>query len=268
MSPMEPSKYISKKVSAVRHMHICRGLHNHFKQQLTPQLFLILTGIKKCQGNSRKHLPIKIQLLGKIKHVLSKEPSYFNTTWWAMCCLAFFGFLQVGEFTIPTESSYSASHHLCLQDISVDSRTNPHLLQLFLKQSKTDPFRHGAKVYIGATDTTICPIRAVLAYLAKRSSCPGPLFITEEGKGWTSSMFLQDIMDALQLNKHHYNTLYRSSNIGIISKHLRHPYSETGPPEKQCFSMLHQASAHWASKAHWQWGLVKDLCRPRKYLTL
>jgi len=91
-----------------------------------------------------------------------------------MCCLAFFRFLRVGEFTIPTESSYSPSHHLSLQDISVDSRTNPCLLQLLLKQSKTDPFRHGAKVYIGAMDTTICPIRAVLAYLAKRSSRPGP----------------------------------------------------------------------------------------------
>ena len=187
-------------LSAVRHLHICRGLHNHFKQQLTPRLLLILKGIKKRQGNGssqRKCLPITIQLLGKIRHVLSKEPSYFNTTLWAMCCLAFFGFLRVGEFTIPTESSYSPSHHLSLQDISVDSRTNPCLLQLLLKQSKTDPFRHGAKVYIGAMDTTICPIRAVLAYLAKRSSCPGPLFITEDGKGWTSSMFraaLHDIM--------------------------------------------------------------------------
>ena len=135
-----------------------------------------------------------------------------------MCCLAFFRFLRVGEFTIPTESSYSPSHHLSLQDISVDSRTNPHLLQLLLKQSKTDPFRHGAKVYIGATDTTICPIRAVLVYLAKGNSRPGPLFITEEGKGWTSSMFraaLQDIMEALQLNKYHYNT--HSFHIGAAT---------------------------------------------------
>ena len=126
-----------------------------------------------------------------------------------MCCLAFFSFLRVSEFTIPTEGSYDPSCHLSLQDIAVDSRSKPRLLQLFLKQSKTDPFKHGTKVYISATDTVIYPVKVVLSYLGRRSSHPGPLFITEEGKGWTNAMFhatLQRVVEALKLNKCNYNT--------------------------------------------------------------
>ena len=166
-------------LSAVRHLHICKGLHGHFSQQLTPRLHLILRGIKKRQADvhsRRKRLPITTQLLGKIKHFLSKQPTYDNTTLWAMCCLAFFGFLRVSEFTIPSKGSYNSSRHLSLQDVTVDNRTKPRLLQLFLKQSKTDPFKQVAQVYVGATDTTICPVKAVLSYLARRNSRPGPSF--------------------------------------------------------------------------------------------
>jgi len=119
----------------------------------------------------------------------SNMPDYTNTTLWAMCCLAFFGFLRVSKLTIPTEGLYDSSHHLSLEDITVDSKRKPCVLQLLLKQSKTDPFKQGAKVYLGATGSTICPIMAVLLYLAKRSSQSSPLSITKEGKGWTSVMF-------------------------------------------------------------------------------
>jgi len=91
-----------------------------------------------------------------------KAPSYDNTTFWAMCFTAFFGFLQVSEITIPAGGSYEPSCHLSLCGVVVDNRANPHLLQLFLKRSKTDSFKQGVKVYMDATDSTICPIQAVL----------------------------------------------------------------------------------------------------------
>jgi len=84
-----------------------------------------------------------------------------------MCCLALFGFLRVSEFTIPGDSPYDPACHLSLNDIVVDSRANPRLLQLLLKQSKTDPFKQGAKVHLGATDSPVCPVKAVLSYLQK-----------------------------------------------------------------------------------------------------
>ncbi|XP_065915627.1 uncharacterized protein [Dysidea avara] len=206
-------------LSVVKHLHICKGLHTHFSQQLTPRLLLILRGIKKRQADvhsKRKRLPITIQLLGKIRHLLSKQPTYDNTTLWVMCCLAF-GFLRVSEFTIPLEGSYDTSRHLSLQDVTVDNRAEPRLLQLILKQSKTDPFKQGAQVYIHSLhDYLSSQSSAILP--GKRSSHPGPLFITKEGKGWTNSMFCaahQSLMGELKLNRHHYNT--HSFRIGAAT---------------------------------------------------
>ena len=136
-------------------------------------------------NSTRTHLPVTVQMLHSIRSLLPKEiASYINITLWAMYCLAFFGFLRVSEFTIPTEGSYDPFCHLSLSDIAVDNRKNSHLLlQLFLKQSKTDPFKQGVQVYMGTTDSPVCPIRAILSYLGKRSRQPGLFFITKDGKG-------------------------------------------------------------------------------------
>ena len=125
-----------------------------------------------------------------------------------MCCLAFLGFLKVSEFTIPMKSSYDLSCHLSLEDIIINSRKKPRLLQLFLKQSKTDPSQHGLKVYVGTTDTTICPIKAIVSYLTRRNKQPGPLFITKKGQGWISAMFctaLKSLWTDFNLDKQPYN---------------------------------------------------------------
>ena len=139
---------------------------------------------------------------------------------------------------------------------AVDNRANPHLLQLFLKQSKTDPFKQGVKVYIGATDSTICPIQAVLSYLKQRSTKPGPLFITGEGKGWTRTMFsskLKCILHKLKLSQHSYNT--HSFQIGAAtSASTWCPHSKAWPLEKLHLQRVHQTSSQWACKA------VQDYC--------
>ena len=97
--------------------------------------------------------------------------------------MAFFGFLRVGEFTIPAQDAYDKASHLSLSDISVDKRDNPRLLRVIIKQSKTDPFCRGVNIYLGATDGPICPIVGIL--LAARGKQESPLFITEDGRGLT-----------------------------------------------------------------------------------
>ena len=57
-------------LSAVRHVHVLRGLHNSFSQQLTPRLQIILKGIKKHQAIShppRVRLPITIHILKRLE---------------------------------------------------------------------------------------------------------------------------------------------------------------------------------------------------------
>jgi len=83
---------------------------------------------------------------------------------WAACCLALFGFLRISEFTVPCHTDYDPSLHLSLQDISIDNRGNPCILKVNIKQSKTDPFQQGVQIYLGATDTPLCPILGMLPY--------------------------------------------------------------------------------------------------------
>ena len=142
-------------LAAVRHMHVSAGLFSFFDKQLTPRLQLTLKGIQKKQGITkppRIRLPITLQIMGSLKTLLAKQPgSYFNIMIWAACCLAFFGFLRVGEFTVPADNQYDDSCHLSFSSISIDSRVNPQQLKVMIKQSKTDPFRKGVSIFLGAT---------------------------------------------------------------------------------------------------------------------
>ena len=70
---------------------------------------------------------------------------------WAVCCLGFFAFLRVGEFTVPDDTSYDSGVHLSFGDIAIDDLNNPTVLQVSIKQSKTDPFRKGVTLYVGRT---------------------------------------------------------------------------------------------------------------------
>ena len=209
-------------LSAIRHMHVTSGKLQHFNQQLTPRLQQILKGIRKDQAATRPpkvRLPITLQILQDIKRLLSGKPqSYTNTMTWAACCLAFFGFLRVSEFTVPTQDQYDQSGHLSLGDISLDNRDNPRFLRVHIKQSKTDPFHRGVEIYLGATNDSICPLNGILPYLALRSKRDGPLFIFPDCRGLTCQSFssiLGDLLNELNVDSTHYNT--HSFRIGAAT---------------------------------------------------
>ena len=104
---------------------------------------------------------------------------------WAICCSAFFDFLRCREFTVPKETDYHHNVHLSYADVTVDFKSNPHMIHILIKQSKTDPFRKGVKLSLGRTDHVVCPVSAILAYLAVREAQPRPLFLTDHNKAVT-----------------------------------------------------------------------------------
>jgi len=87
------------------------------------------------------------------------------------------GFLWVGEMTVPTQHAYNDSIHLSLEDVTLDSRLTPTLVWLTIKQSKTDLFCKGALLCLGLSSSVVCPVKALLPYLALRGSEPGSLFV-------------------------------------------------------------------------------------------
>ena len=97
--------------------------------------------------------------------------------------MAFFGFLRVSGFTVPNQATYDPDTHLSPADISLDNKVNPSLIVVHIKQSKTDLFRKGITLYLGATNHPACLVAGILPYLALRGSQPGPLFLTKDGQG-------------------------------------------------------------------------------------
>ena len=77
---------------------------------------------------------------------------------WAAATLCFFGFMRVGGLTPLAVSLYDPEVHLCVVDIAVDSLRAPSIMNIMIKQSKTDPFRKGVCLAIGRTGTSLCPV--------------------------------------------------------------------------------------------------------------
>ena len=193
-------KTIKVYLSVVRHMHISAGMFSEFGQHFTPCLQLTLKGIQCSQALShppRPRLPITLQLLQNIYAQLSQQPQSCNNI--LTCC----------EFTTPSDTQYDKDCHLSIDDISINSRDNPQLLKVTLKQSKIDTFRVGVDLYLKATEATICPVRGLLPYLALRAHHKESLFILEDGKYLTRQRLctlLDSLLIKLRIDIHNYNT--------------------------------------------------------------
>ena len=82
-------------------------------------------------------------------------------------------------------------------DVSVDSRENPRIVSVTIKQSKTDPFRQGTVIYLGCTGNILCPVAAVLAYLVRRGPQQGPLFLFSDGTPLSRQRLVAKLRQAL-----------------------------------------------------------------------
>ena len=232
-------------LAGIRSLHVVSGHDVTFHNQLTPRLHQVLKGIRKEKASilpSRLCRPITRDIMLKIKVTLLKSPhSYHNIMMWAACRLAFFGFLRSSEFTIPTQSGYDLEVHLSPKDVAVDNRAKPRMLKVIIKQSKTDPFRQGVTLCLGKTDSQLCPVDALLPYMAVRGNQEGPLFIMADGRRLTCQLFsdsLDNILASLRLDSGEYNT--HSFRIGAATS-----ASEAGIPDSTIMML-----GRWQSNAY------------------
>ena len=143
-------------------------------------------------------LPITPEILRRIRRVWQQdETSYDKIMLWGAVCACFFGFLRSSEITVPTLAGYEAGTHLSMADVTVDVPALPQVIRLNIKASKTDPFRQGVSVYLGRTGNTLCPLVAMLSYLAARGTEPGPLFRLKDGRPLTKAAFVTRVRQAL-----------------------------------------------------------------------
>ena len=188
-------------LSALRHLQIANNLPDPGISSM-PKLEKVIRGIKSQQSlktsSGDKRLPITPDLLQKIRRYLEQHAANPDGIMlWAAMCTCFFGFMRAGEMTLPSESAFDPNTHLCFKDVSVDCIEDPKIVKLNLKASKTDPFRKGVEVVLGKTDNDLCPVTALLAYLAIRGSGPGFLFLFSDRRPLTKQRFIQRVRQAL-----------------------------------------------------------------------
>ena len=196
-------KYQSIKgyLSALRHLQIAEGLGDPFLPGAFPRLEYVLKGVKHTPSAQARppRLPITPPILRRLWGLWSKQAHNPDIVMlWAACCLGFFGFMRSGEFTTASIHEFDPQAMLTPADVSVDSHQSPQILCVRLKQSKTDPFRAGVSIYMGRTNQQLCPVAAVLAYLAIRPPTPGPLFIFRDGSYLSRDRLVTRLRQGLQ----------------------------------------------------------------------
>ena len=188
-------------LSALRHLQISQGQGDPFLPGAFPRLEYILKGIKHMPAAQSKdtRLLITPAILRRLHGLWSPQAHDPDVMlMWAACCLGFFGFMRAGEFTSPASSHFDPESCLLVSDVAVDQHANPSLLRVTLKQSKTDPFRVGVAIFMGRTYNVLCPVSAVLAYLAVRPQRPGPLFVFEDRTYLTKERLVTHLRKGLQ----------------------------------------------------------------------
>lgn len=174
------SRSIKVYLSAIRSLHIENGFADPIAG--CQQLQLLIRGIKRMQGHTTgQRLPITNQLLMVIRGALDFR-QHDHVMFWAACTLAYFGFLRAAEFTVQNLKSFDKTTHLQVEDLAFDDRAKPSCMELFIKASKTDPFRKGCKIYIGRGSQSLCAVSAMSSYLHIRGGRPGPLFLLQSGQ--------------------------------------------------------------------------------------
>ena len=189
-------------LSAVRHLQIAQGFADPHMSDM-PKLEQVVKRVKSFQARNRpKHrvrLPITPDILLKIRGEWENDSSNpDHVMLWAATCTCFFGFLRAGELTVPADKAYDPGEHLNFADISIDNPQSPTVMRVRIKASKTDPFRRGVDIFMGRTHTKLCPIEAMLAYLAVRGSKEGFLFTYKDGRLLSKERFVSGVREALR----------------------------------------------------------------------
>ena len=168
-----------------------------------PLLVLALRGTKREQAGAVKCTrlqitPIILQQLWRIWNRDSSNPNHIML--WAACCVGFFGFLRSGEMTTPEVGEFDLGQHLTVRDITVEDIKNSRVVSVWIKQSKTDPFRHGTSIVMSRRELPLCPVVVLLAYLVVWGNRDGPLFLfLFRGQPLTRPRLVSELRKALAL---------------------------------------------------------------------
>ena len=118
---------------------------------------------------------------------------------WSASLTTFFSFCRSGEITVENENKYGPSTHLSFSDVAVDNAESPSVISLKIKCSKTGPGKNGFQIVLSSTRDDLCPVAALLTYLAHRGQQPRALFQWRNGILWSKFKFVEAVCRAVSV---------------------------------------------------------------------
>jgi len=176
----------------------------------------MLKGFQRIDKKTDSRKPITLDVLKQLVQVLPAVcTSRFETQLFkAAFCLAFFGFLRLGE--VAFTSSVSDNHVIKISDISFLKNSN---VCVKIESSKTDQLGNSVTLILQENICkNICPVKQLKQYLSLRPNIEGHLFCHLNHKTLTRFQFLTVLKKALVflgLNPLDYNT--HSFRIGAAT---------------------------------------------------
>jgi hypothetical protein len=134
-------------------------------------------------SSSRKKAVLASMLLaGKRRLFHDARPTDRST--WAAVTLAWHALLRSSEYVPSSSGKFDPAVQLCVKDVEFfPTFRSPTHMVISVKASKTDPFRNGQIVVVGATGTELCAVSALqqMLFLGGKRSPNAPLFIRSDG---------------------------------------------------------------------------------------
>ena len=160
------------------------------------------------KGPARNRLPITMTMMNRIRAALAMDTQLPESGSVGSLLCGIFGFLRCRAFVARDSGPFDLQVHLCMVAlVYVHNETHNHI-EVQIKASKTDQYRQGTRVALGATGASICPVSALLDYLTIRGNCPGALFVNENGSPMRRGQFVLKVPQASQQTEvigHHFN---------------------------------------------------------------
>lgn len=188
---------VNTYVSALGYCHKLSGVDDPTKVFFVMQM---LRGYGKLGFRLDSRLPIILPILLRIlaSAVHFCHSQYDIVLFQAMCSLAFFGCMRVGEITpTPSKGGGSQIFQICQLTQLVDENQKVVALKCTFLDFKHNYNQRPFSLVIGR-QSHFCPVQVLLDYLSRRGYSPGPLFILGDGSPVSRAAFTEKLSMAIK----------------------------------------------------------------------
>ena len=204
------SSSVTTYISAISYVHKFAELADPTDSPLIVQ---VLKGYRELAPVNDVRLPITLPLLRQsisaFNHTISSRYQILLMS--AMCAIAFFAFLRIGEIT-ASRSDATNLIDITQLDRLVDDRGITRALQLTICNYKHKNSGPPFVIYI-YPETTCCPVQLILNFISMRGPVRGPLFCWPDETPISRTFFVERLNAALKFCNLD-TSLYKARSFG------------------------------------------------------